>query len=239
MPTGEISSFEALLRWPHPKLGMIPPLEFLPLAEEVGLMDALTELVLDQALAQCATWRMLSPGLTVSVNVSATNLLDRGFIELVGARLTHHSLPAGALILEITETTVIREFERCKRVIAQLRDLGLAVSIDDFGAGFTSLAYLGSLAVSEIKLDRAFIAGLAAADRGRELVRATVDLGHALGLRVVAEGIEDRATLELLTSIGCDIGQGYFISRPKPAEDIAFQSGYGSDVETAAGSKAS
>jgi len=237
--TGEISSFEALLRWPHPKLGMIPPLEFLPLAEEVGLMDALTELVLDQALAQCATWRTLSPGLTVSVNVSATNLLDRGFIELVVARLTQHSLPAGALILEITETTVIREFERCKRVIAQLRDLGLAVSIDDFGAGFTSLAYLGSLAVSEIKLDRAFIAGLAAADRGRELVRATVDLGHALGLRVVAEGIEDRATLELLTSIGCDIGQGYFISRPKPAEDIAFQSGYGSDVETAAGSKAS
>jgi len=237
--TGEISSFEALLRWPHPKLGMIPPLEFLPLAEEVGLMDALTELVLDQALAQCATWRTLSPGLTVSVNVSATNLLDRGFIELVGARLTHHSLPAGALILEITETTVIREFERCKRVIAQLRDLGLAVSIDDFGAGFTSLAYLGSLAVSEIKLDRAFIAGLTAADRGRQLVRATIDLGHALGLRVVAEGIEDRATLELLTSIGCDIGQGYFISRPKPAEDIAFQSGFGSDVETAAGAKAS
>jgi diguanylate cyclase (GGDEF)-like protein len=239
LPTGEISSFEALLRWPHPKLGMIPPLEFLPLAEEVGLMDALTELVLDQALAQCATWRTLSPGLTVSVNVSATNLLDPGFIELVGARLTRHSLPAGALILEITETTVIREFERCKRVIAQLSDLGLAVSIDDFGAGFTSLAYLGSLAVSEIKLDRAFIAGLTAADRGRQLVRATIDLGHALGLRVVAEGIEDRATLELLTSIGCDIGQGYFISRPKPAEDIAFQSGFGSDVETAAGSKAS
>jgi EAL domain-containing protein (putative c-di-GMP-specific phosphodiesterase class I) len=237
--TGEISSFEALLRWPHPKLGMVPPLEFLPLAEEVGLMEALTELVLDQALAQCATWRTLSPDLTVSVNVSATNLLDPGFIELVGARLTHHSLPAGALILEITETTVIREFERCKRVIAQLRDLGLAVSIDDFGAGFTSLAYLGSLAVSEIKLDRAFIAGLTAADKGRELVRATIDLGHALGLRVVAEGIEDRATLELLSSIGCDIGQGYFISRPKPAEDTIFQSGLGSDAETAASSKAS
>jgi diguanylate cyclase (GGDEF)-like protein len=237
--TGAISSFEALLRWPHPKLGMVPPLEFLPLAEEVGLMEALTELVLDRALAQCATWRTVSPGLTISVNVSATNLLDRGFIELVGARLARHSLPAGALILEITETTVIREFERCRLVIAQLRDLGLAVSIDDFGAGFTSLAYLGSLAISEIKLDRAFIAGLTAADRGRELVRATIDLGHALGLRVVAEGIEDRATLELLASIGCDIGQGYFISRPKPAEDTVFQSGLGSDAETAASSKAS
>src|SRR5439155_2645889 len=118
----------------------------------------------------------------VSVNISATNRLDRDFIELVGARLIRHGIPSSALILEITETTVIREFERCKRVIAELRDLGLAVSIDDFGAGSTSLAYLGSLAVSEIKLDRVFIAGLAAAERGRELVGATIDLGHALGL---------------------------------------------------------
>src|SRR5256884_1064208 len=220
--TGETSSVEALIRWPHPKLGMVPPLDFLPLAEEVGLMGPLTALVLDEALAQCATWRKASPNLTVSVNVSATNLLDGGFIELVGARLTRHGLPPGALILEITETTVLREFERCRRVIAQLRDLGLAVSIDDFGAGFTSLAYLGSLAVSEIKLDRVFIAGLAGAERGRELVGATIDLGHALGLRVVAEGIEDRATLDLLTSLGCDIGQGYFISRPRPAEDTDF-----------------
>jgi len=220
--TGETSSVEALIRWPHPKLGMVPPLDFLPLAEEVGLMGPLTALVLDEALAQCATWRKASPNLTVSVNVSATNLLDGGFIGLVGARLTRHGLPPGALILEITETTVLREFERCRRVIAQLRDLGLAVSIDDFGAGFTSLAYLGSLAVSEIKLDRVFIAGLAAAERGRELVGATIDLGHALGLRVVAEGIEDRATLDLLTSLGCDIGQGYFISRPRPAEDTDF-----------------
>ena len=186
-------------------------------------MGPLTELVLEQALAQCAAWRAQPSGLMVSVNVSATNLLDPDFTNLIGTYLKRHHLSSSALILEITETTVIREFERCKRVIAQLREIGLSVSIDDFGAGFTSLAYLGSLAVSEIKLDRAFIASLAVTEKGRELVRATIDLGHALGLRVVAEGIEDSATLELLTGLGCDVGQGYFISRPKPAEAIVVE----------------
>ena len=141
--------------------GLLLPADFLPLAEEAGLMGPLTELVLEQALSQCAAWRAQPSGLMVSVNVSATNLLDPDFTNLIGTYLKRHLLSSSALILEITETTVIREFERCKRVIAQLRESGLSVSIDDFGAGFTSLAYLGSLAVSEIKLDRAFIASLA------------------------------------------------------------------------------
>jgi EAL domain-containing protein (putative c-di-GMP-specific phosphodiesterase class I) len=131
-------------------------------------------------------------------------------------------MPASALILEITETTIIRDFDACKLVIAQLRDLGLGVSIDDFGAGFTSLAYLGSLAVSELKLDRTFLARLGTGDKGRnlELVRATIALGHKLKMRVVAEGIEDPDALDLLASIGCDLAQGYFISRPMPAKDL-------------------
>jgi diguanylate cyclase (GGDEF)-like protein len=224
--TGEITSVEALIRWPHPRLGMIPPLEFLPLAEEAGLIQSLTALVLDLALTQCAAWRSAGRRLTVSVNISATNLLDPGFIEVVQGSLARHHLPSSALILEITETTVIGDFARCRLVIEQMRALGLAVAIDDFGAGFTSLAYLGSLAVSELKLDRTFIDGLAGRDgRDQTLVQATIELGHALGLRVVAEGIEDRATLDLLAHLGCDLAQGYYISRPMPPMDLALEPG--------------
>ncbi|MEO8899001.1 MAG: bifunctional diguanylate cyclase/phosphodiesterase [Candidatus Dormibacter sp.] len=220
--SGEISAVEALVRWPHPRLGLVPPLDFLPLAEEAGLMQPLTALIFDSALAQCAAWHADGRRLTVSVNVSPSNLLDPGFVDSVRDALARHRLPASALSIEITETTIIGDFGRCKQVIAQLRGLGVGVSVDDFGAGFTSLAYLGSLAVSELKLDRRFITDLSASDGKRDLalVRATVELGHALGLRVVAEGIEDAATLEMLTSVGCDFAQGYFICRPMPASDV-------------------
>jgi diguanylate cyclase (GGDEF)-like protein len=224
--SGEILAVEALLRWDHPQLGMVPPLKFLPLAEEAGLMRSITALVLEQALAQCSTWRHTGRYLAVSVNISATNLLDDGFADLVRRLLEKYLLPADALVLELTETSIISEFERSRLVIEELRSLGLVVSIDDFGAGFTSLAYLSNLAVGELKLDRTFIASLATRPSGRdfELVRSTIDLGHALGLRVVAEGIEDRETLDLLSAIGCDLAQGYFISRPKAANDLSFRS---------------
>jgi diguanylate cyclase (GGDEF)-like protein len=222
--TGEISNFEALVRWPHPSLGLIPPLKFLPLAEEAGLMGALTRSVLTHALAQCASWRAVGRRMTVSVNVSASNLLDAGFTTLIWNLLERHQLPAEALVVEITETSVIREFERSRKVIEELRHLGVVASVDDFGAGFTSLAYLSSLAVGELKLDRTFITGLATGDRecNPALVRATVELGHSLGLRVVAEGVEDRATLDLLSDLGCDLAQGFFIDLPKPADELAF-----------------
>ena len=153
--------------------------------------------------------------LAVAVNISVTNLLDPEFVPLVKARLSKYQVPPSALILEITETTVIRDFEGCRAVIAQLRELGAAVSIDDFGAGFTSLAYLANLAVSELKLDRTFITGITNGNgRDLALVRATITLAHSLGLRVVAEGIEDSGTLNLLTGVGCDLAQGYFIGRP-------------------------
>ncbi len=220
--TGETVAVEALLRWPHPRLGMIPPLEFLPLAEEAGLMGSLTRLVLEQALAQCAAWRTAGSRLAVSVNISSSNLLDPGFIDVVRSALRRHRVPPAALILEITETTIIRDFEGCRQVIEELRLHGLGISIDDFGSGFTSLAYLGSLSVTELKLDRTFIGGLI--NDGREqdvkLVRATIELGHALGLNVVAEGIETCATLEMLALLGCDRAQGYFTGRPVPAAQI-------------------
>ena len=219
---GETVAVEALVRWPHPRLGMIPPLEFLPLAEEAGLMGPLTRLVLEQALAQCAVWRAGGARLAVSVNISSSNLLDPGFIDLVRSALRRHRVPASALVLEITETTIIRDFEGCKDVIDELRNLAVAVSIDDFGSGFTSLAYLGGLAVSELKLDRTFIGGLTADGREQDvkLVRATVELGHALGLLVVAEGIETCAALEMLSLLGCDRAQGYFTGRPVPAHEV-------------------
>ena len=223
--TGEIEAVEALLRWPHPRLGFVPPLKFLPLAEEAHLMPSLTRWVLDRALAQCAAWRATGQSITVSVNASPTNLLESGFTDYLQELLTRHGLPAEALVLEVTETNIIANLERTKRVVRKLRDLGVVVSIDDFGAGFTSLAYLSDLAVGELKLDGVFITGLAAGDRERdiELVRATIELGHAMGLRVVAECIEDKPTLDLLCDLGCDLGQGYFIGRPVPADRLTFR----------------
>jgi diguanylate cyclase (GGDEF)-like protein len=223
--TGKIVAAESLLRWAHPRLGIVSPLEFLPFAEEAGLMTSITSLVLADALEQCADWRAAGNLLTVSVNISPTNLLDPWFTDLVRDLLDSNGVPAEALVLEITETSVISDFDESQRVIQDLWDLGVVVSIDDFGAGFTSLAHLGGLAVGELKLDRTFIAKLAA-DGGRDLdlVRATIDLGHALGMRIVAEGIEDNATLELLSDLGCDLGQGYLINIPMPADHLTFVS---------------
>ena len=224
--TGEILAVEALIRWPHPTLGLVPPLQFLPLAEEAGLMRPLTAWVLNEAIGQCAQWRVDGTELAVSVNISTSNLLENGFVELVEELLARHDLPAYDLVIEITETTIINDFAKSQRVIQRLRDMGIVVSIDDFGAGFTSLAYLSSLAVGELKLDRAFIVGLANQGDGRdlELVRATINLGHEMGLRVVAEGIEDLETLDLLSDLGCDLAQGYYISRPTPADKLSFTS---------------
>ncbi len=220
--TGEIVAVESLLRWAHPRLGIVPPLEFLPLAEEAGLMGAITTLVLTDSLAQCAAWRRAGRELSVSVNISPANLLDPRFTTLVRDLLDSHQVPAESLVLEITETTAITHFDQSQSVISELRDLGIVVAIDDFGAGFTSLGHLSNLAVKELKLDRVFIAALSGDDRGRalDLIRATIELGHALGLRIVAEGIEDSATLDLLAGLGCDLGQGYYISTPKPANLI-------------------
>ena len=220
--TGELSGVEALLRWPHERLGIVPPLKFIPIAEEAGLMPSLTALVLDDALRQCSLWRAAGHEIDISINVSPSNLLDDGFTALIRQQLDHHQLPASVLVLEITETCIISDYERSRAVIADLRDLGLTISIDDFGAGFTSLAYLSDLAVGELKLDRTFIVGPTSHDKIRDLdlVRSTIQLGHALGLRVVAEGVEDLETLEILGQLGCDLAQGYFISRPMPAEDL-------------------
>jgi diguanylate cyclase (GGDEF)-like protein len=223
--SGKVVALEALVRWDHPRLGRIPPLEFLPLAEDAGLMDQLTSLVLEMALFQSAQWRDQQRPIAVSVNVSSTNLLNPDFPTLVDDALARHRVDPATLVLEITETTAITDFNRCKQTIADLKDRGITVSVDDFGAGFTSLAYLSSLAVSELKLDRSFVSGLAesADERNIALVRSTISLAHALGLRVVAEGVEDKQSLDLLVGFDCDLAQGYLISEPKPAEELELE----------------
>jgi EAL domain-containing protein (putative c-di-GMP-specific phosphodiesterase class I) len=222
--TGVISAVEALVRWEHPTLGLLAPSRFLHLAEQAGLMPSLTAMLIDDALAQAAEWRKGGHDLTVSVNVSATNLADDGFVDVVQALLAKHQFPTTSLNLEITETSVIANFEKSRLVIADLANLGITLSVDDFGAGFTSLSYFSSLAVGELKLDCKLVTNLAdeSRERDRELVRSMIELGHGLGLRVVAEGVEDLATLELLRQLGCDFAQGYFVGRPKPADSLDF-----------------
>jgi len=217
-------ALEALVRWPHPRLGMVPPAKFVPLAEEGGLMHPMTTWVLETGLDQCVRWRDSGRDVAVSINISPTNLLAPGFVAQVHRMLTDRSLAPDALVLEITETSIIANFDQARRVVDELRTLGIVVSIDDFGAGFTSLAYLSELAVGELKLDGTFIAALRTPneERNSDLVRATIDLGHTLGLRVVAECIEDETTLDALRDLGCDLGQGYLISRPMPADRLAF-----------------
>ncbi len=222
--TGEIIAVEALARWRHERHGFIPPLEFLPLAEDAGLMGELTGMVLDEALGQCAVWVAEKRPVIVAVNISVTNLLEPAFPASVGRLLERHGLDPSVLVLEITETTTMADVDRCRQAIQELADLGLVVSVDDFGAGFTSLAYLSSLAVGELKLDRSFISGLSGTSESRDLalVGSTVKLAHALGLRVVAVGGEDEASFELLTDLDCDVAQGYLISKPRPAGELDF-----------------
>jgi diguanylate cyclase (GGDEF)-like protein len=222
--SGIITKVEALVRWRHPTLGMVPPLSFLPLAEEAGMMPKVTRWVLSTALHQCRCWRAQGTPVRVAVNVSTSDLVDPGFPALVSSLLAQESVPAEALMIEITETSVIERFEQVKGVVGRLHALGIEVAIDDFGAGFTSLAYLNSLAVAELKLDRQFIIPMVGGGTSRdtELVRATIELGHALGLKVIAEGVENQATLRRLREFGCDLAQGYEIGRPMPAAELAY-----------------
>jgi len=237
--TREILALEALIRWEHPRLGLVPPDVFLPIAQEAGLMQRVTAWVLEAATTQCAQWREDGRPFTVAVNVTPANLLEPGFVDLVMETIDAKSLPASALVLEITETTVIEQFDMARQVIQNLRDLGIVVSIDDFGAGVTSLAYLSDLAVRELKLDRSFISRISNEDgqRDLELVRSTIELGHAMGLRIVAEGIEDAETLEALAECGCDVAQGYCISRPQPADAFSFRSAASSVGGTRSGDR--
>ncbi len=218
--TGEIEGVEAFARWAHPQHGMIPPSVFIEMAERTGLIKPLTLSVLDQALHQCRKWRDAGRNIDVAVNLSAQSLHDADLDNVVRERLERWDVPEGCLTLEITESAVMSNPERAMALLCRLRDLGVKLSIDDFGTGYSSLSYLKRLPVSEVKIDRSFVVDALVDASSVPIVRSIVELGHSLGLRVVAEGIEDEETMSLLQAIGCDLGQGYGLCRPASADDL-------------------
>jgi diguanylate cyclase (GGDEF)-like protein len=219
LSTGRVVGAEALVRWEHPERGMLAPDTFLPLAEQTGLMRPLTTIVLGHALAACRSWREQGQShLTVAVNLSVSSLVDADLPAQVSGLLRTHHLPASALELEITESVLMADPDRAKETVDRLRALGVAVSVDDYGTGYSSLAYLRRLALDELKLDRTFVSGLGHDDRDVAIVRSTIELAHALGLRLVAEGVETADDWHVLARLGCDLAQGYYLSRPVPTD---------------------
>lgn len=222
LKTGAVTGVEALVRWNHPTLGVLGPDRFIPLAESTGLIEALTPLVLEAALVQCRDAESDGHPISVAVNLSARNISDPELPARVARTLARTGVPASRVVLEITESSVMGDPAQTLPVLHQLRDLGVCLSLDDFGTGYSSLSYLQRLPVGEVKIDRSFVMGLAGEDRvsTRALIQTIIGLGAALGLRIVAEGIEDQATLDELRSMGCDVAQGYHISRPMSATDL-------------------
>ncbi len=220
LATSTVTGFEALARWNHPTRGWVSPDEFIPIAEETGLIKQLTDQVLSAALRATRRWRDAGLDLGVAVNLSTLDLLDELLAERLAHRLEQHGLLPEHLTLEITESSLMADTPRTMHTVAQLDQLGVGLSLDDFGTGYSSLSYLRRLPVAELKIDRSFVANIMLEPQDEMIVRSTIDLGHNLGLHVVAEGIENAAVLARLLSLGCDIGQGYGISRPLSEEFV-------------------
>ncbi|MFF1417101.1 putative bifunctional diguanylate cyclase/phosphodiesterase [Streptomyces sp. NPDC058280] len=216
---GQVAGLEALVRWDHPDRGRVPPDEFIAIAESSGLMPHLTEYVLETALAQVARWRSQGLMVPVAVNVSPRDVHTPGFAGAVAARLARHGVPAGSLQLEITEHVLLEDPQRAADTLAGLTGHGVKMSLDDFGTGYSSLVHLRRLPVSELKIDRSFVARLAVDNEDAEIVRCTVDLAHSLGLLVVAEGVEDDETWERLRDLGCDAVQGWLVAAAMPPHE--------------------
>ncbi|MGH9133064.1 MAG: putative bifunctional diguanylate cyclase/phosphodiesterase, partial [Ilumatobacteraceae bacterium] len=220
LESGRVLGYEALARWLHPDRGLLTPNHFLPLAEETGLLVDLGTAMLRNSLAQLASWRAAGhdfANASISVNVGSRQLLDPVFYQLVGELLGETGIDADSLWLEITETSLLADVKAATVTLRELRSLGLHLSVDDFGTGYSSLTYLKRFPVEAIKVDRAFVSGLGIENEDTTIVEAVVKLGQALGLGVVAEGIETPLQLARLRELGCDKGQGYLFGRPRPA----------------------
>jgi diguanylate cyclase (GGDEF)-like protein len=220
LSNGEVDGVEALVRWQHPERGLIPPNDFIPLAEHTGLINRLAVYVLDAALRQCAEWQGIGLELAVAVNLSVRNIADPDLPDTVAGLLAEHGVDPSRLVLELTESTLMADPIQAKQVLARLHAMGVGLAIDDFGTGYSSLTYLSELPVTELKIDRSFIMSMATSDGDAFIVRATIDLGRNLGLRVVAEGVETESVWNRLAELGCDVGQGYYLSRPVPATEL-------------------
>ncbi|HLY81523.1 MAG TPA: EAL domain-containing protein [Acidimicrobiales bacterium] len=218
--TGRVTGVEALVRWAHPTHGLLQPDEFIPMAETTELIGPLTAWVLDHALCQCRRWEQSGLDLQVAVNLSSRNLHHPEFPGEVAEALKRWDVSPDRLELEITESAVMTDPTRALKVLTGLRELGIALAIDDYGTGYSSLSYLSRLPVAKLKIDKSFILNMLDNEHDAVIVRSTIDLGRNLGLRVVAEGVETEETLRELTGLGCDIAQGYYLSRPVPADRL-------------------
>jgi diguanylate cyclase (GGDEF)-like protein len=215
-----VTGVEALVRWNHPTRGLLPPGDFVPLAERSGSIGDLTRWVLDTALGQCRAWQDAGLELAVAVNLAAPNIVDRALPDLVAELLEAWELPGERLECEISEHTVMADQRRALDVLERLRALGVRLSLDDFGSGHSSLAYLKRLPLDEVKIDRSFVMGMTEDADDAAIVRSTIDLARHLGLEVVAEGVETEATLRDLAGLSCDVAQGFYVSRPLPADEL-------------------
>ena len=221
LTSGRLVGFEALVRWNHPRLGLLPPGDFIGLAEDTGLILDIADLVMTTACAQTRRWHQQGDGpIRIAINVSARQFRDEDFAARLLKVLSETHLDPQMLELEITETTVMEDFDSAIRLLSELREIGIRVSIDDFGTGYSSLSYLKHLPIDTLKLDRSFVSGATSEPRDAALVMAIINLAHSLDLRVIAEGIETESQRDFLRLLKCDEGQGYFFARPAPTDAI-------------------
>jgi diguanylate cyclase (GGDEF)-like protein len=231
--TGKAKGVEALARWHHPERGLLSPDEFIPLAERSNLLRPMTLFLIDTALRQANAWRSKGIEVTVAVNLSMQNMLDLRLPNDLARLLTSWRLPAGSLELEITESTIMADHRRAQMILSRLSKMGVRLSIDDFGTGYSSLAYLQELPVDAIKIDKSFVMSMQTDAGNATIVQSTVDLGHNLGLEVVAEGVEDIDVYNKLAELGCDYAQGYFLSKPlEPAKTTVWLEVFGGLAST-------
>ncbi len=221
MRSGRVVGAEALVRWDHPTRGLLPPAEFIGLAEQTGLMGQLSSFVLGHALAECRKWHDAGHVIGVAVNLSVSDLLDTKLPDKVAGLLSSSGLSPDRLVLEITENAIMVDPERVGSVVQELEAIGVGLSIDDYGTGYSTLSYLRTMPVHELKLDRSFVTGIAASPKDQAIVEAVVSLARSLGLCLVAEGIETRSDWDYLCGLGVDIAQGYLISRPQSPRAFA------------------
>jgi len=215
-----IMGVEALVRWRHPQHGFIPPDEFIGLAERTRMIRPLTQWVLERTFRECSAWHRQGRTFTVAVNLSARDLHDPELPDLIAGIAAKTDMQPEKVVLEITEGSIMADPARVLTILERLRGMGFTLSIDDFGTGYSSLAYLRKLPVSELKIDRSFVMDMLSSENDAVIVRATVDLAHNLGLKVTAEGVENKQTVTALRDFGCDVAQGYFFSPPLAAEQL-------------------
>lgn len=211
---------EALLRWHEPTLGQVQPDEFIPLAERAGHIPVITAWLLERVTEQLAHWRQKDINVAISVNVSAQDLLKASFVEHLEKCLHRTGVDSAALVLEVTETAMVEHPQKVIKHLRRIHELGVAIAMDDFGTGFSSLSQLKSLPIHELKIDKAFILNLDKDDDDQKIVQAAIDMAHNLDLQVVAEGVENKPSLVMLESMGCDVVQGNYIGKPMTIEDF-------------------